>query len=59
MPFQHSEDEDDQARAIALFAMLGKPLGFDFALRHQAVVIASADSRTTLCSGEPRRTHRS
>ena len=38
MPFQHSEDRDDQARAIALYAMLGKPLNLDFALRHQAVV---------------------
>jgi uncharacterized protein (DUF924 family) len=38
MPFQHSEDHDDQARAIALFAMLGNPLNFDFALRHQAIV---------------------
>jgi uncharacterized protein (DUF924 family) len=36
--FHSSEDEDDQARAVALFAMLGKPFGFDFALRHQAVV---------------------
>jgi uncharacterized protein (DUF924 family) len=38
MPFQHSEDRDDQARAIALFTMLGNPLNLDFALRHQAVV---------------------
>jgi uncharacterized protein (DUF924 family) len=38
MPFQHSEDRDDQARAIALYAMLGKPSNLDFALRHQAVV---------------------
>jgi uncharacterized protein (DUF924 family) len=38
MPFQHSEDRDDQARAIALYSMLGKPLNLDFALRHQAVV---------------------
>ena len=38
MPFQHSEDRDDQARAIALYAMLGKPLNLDFALRHQEVV---------------------
>src|SRR6476620_9640536 len=38
MPFQHSEDEGDQASAVALFAMLGKPLELDFALRHQAVV---------------------
>jgi uncharacterized protein (DUF924 family) len=38
MPFQHSEDRDDQARAIALYAMLGKPANLDFALRHQAVV---------------------
>jgi uncharacterized protein (DUF924 family) len=38
MPFQHSEEEGDQASAVALFAMLGKPLELDFALRHQAVV---------------------
>jgi uncharacterized protein (DUF924 family) len=38
MPFQHSEDRDDQARGIALYAMLGKPANLDFALRHQAVV---------------------
>jgi uncharacterized protein (DUF924 family) len=38
MPFQHSEDEDDQTRAVALFTMLGNPLNLDFALRHQAVV---------------------
>ena len=38
MPFQHSEHRDDQARAIALYTMLGKPSNLDFALRHQAVV---------------------
>ena len=38
MPFQHSEDRHDQARAIALYAMLGKPSNLDFALRHQEVV---------------------
>ncbi|MGD0531693.1 MAG: DUF924 family protein [Methyloceanibacter sp.] len=37
MPFQHAEDKDDQARAVALFTMLGNPLGLDFALRHQAI----------------------
>ena len=38
MPFQHSEDADDQARAVALYCMLGNPLHLDFALRHQAIV---------------------
>ena len=38
MPFQHSEDRADQARAVALFTVLGNPLELDFALRHQAVV---------------------
>jgi uncharacterized protein (DUF924 family) len=38
MPFQHSEDSNDQARAIALYTMIGKPSNLDFALRHQAVV---------------------
>ncbi len=37
MPFQHAEDKDDQARAVALVTMLGNPLGLDFALRHQAI----------------------
>jgi uncharacterized protein (DUF924 family) len=38
MPFQHSEDPDDQARAIGLFTALGNPSNLDFALRHQAVI---------------------
>jgi uncharacterized protein (DUF924 family) len=38
MPFQHSENRNDQARAIGLYAMLGKPANLDFALRHQAVI---------------------
>jgi uncharacterized protein (DUF924 family) len=38
MPFQHSEDKADQARAVSLFTALGHPLGLDFALRHQAIV---------------------
>jgi uncharacterized protein (DUF924 family) len=38
MPFQHSEDKEDQARAIGLYTKLGKPLNLDFALRHQTVV---------------------
>jgi uncharacterized protein (DUF924 family) len=38
MPFQHSEDADDQARSIELFTALGNPLGLDFALRHQTVI---------------------
>jgi uncharacterized protein (DUF924 family) len=38
MPFQHSENKEDQAHAIRLYTKLGKPLNLDFALRHQAVV---------------------
>ena len=38
MPFQHSEDPEDQVRAVGLFSMLGNPLNLDFALRHKAIV---------------------
>jgi uncharacterized protein (DUF924 family) len=38
MPFQHSEDADDQARSAELFTALGNPLNLDFALSHQAVI---------------------
>ena len=38
LPFQHSEDPEDQARAVGLFSMLGNPLNLDFALRHKAIV---------------------
>jgi uncharacterized protein (DUF924 family) len=38
VPFQHSEDKADQARSVALFTVLGQPLGLDFALRHQAII---------------------
>ena len=36
--FQHSEDPDGQARAVALFSRLGNPLNLDFALGHKAIV---------------------
>ena len=38
MPFQHSEEPEDQARSIELFTKLGNPLNLDFALRHQAII---------------------
>ena len=71
MPFQHSEDEGDQASAVALFAMLGKPLELDFALRHQAVVdrfgrfphrnalLGRASTEEEHRPSSPGRTHRS
>ena len=54
MPFQHSEDRDDQARAIALYAMLGKPISISRSgIRRWS--IASIGSRTaTRFSGAPR-----
>jgi uncharacterized protein (DUF924 family) len=38
MPFQHAEDEGDQARSVALFTALGNPDNLDFAQRHTAVI---------------------
>jgi uncharacterized protein (DUF924 family) len=38
MPFQHSEDEADQARSIELFTALGNPNNLDFAMRHKAII---------------------
>jgi uncharacterized protein (DUF924 family) len=38
LPFQHSEDAQDQARSIELFTALGQPLNLDFALRHKAII---------------------
>lgn len=38
MPFQHTEDAQDQARSVGLFTALGNPFNLDFALRHQAVI---------------------
>jgi uncharacterized protein (DUF924 family) len=38
LPFQHSEEAEDQARSVGLFTALGNPLNLDYALRHQAVI---------------------
>jgi uncharacterized protein (DUF924 family) len=38
LPFQHSEDTEDQARSVQLFTALGNPVNLDFALRHQVIV---------------------
>ncbi|MGH6735147.1 MAG: DUF924 family protein [Methyloceanibacter sp.] len=38
MPFQHSENAEDQARSVGLFMKLGNPLNLDYAIRHQEIV---------------------
>ena len=38
MPFQHSEEPEDQARSIELFTKLGNPLNLDFAVRHKEII---------------------
>lgn len=38
LPFEHSEDKEDQARSVELIASLGDPGLADWAVRHKAVV---------------------
>jgi len=40
LPFEHSEEPTDQTRAVGLFQSMQAedPLGYDYALRHQAVI---------------------
>jgi uncharacterized protein (DUF924 family) len=38
MPFQHSEELDDQQRSVALFTALGDPIQLDFAIKHHDVI---------------------
>jgi len=38
MPFQHSEDRDDQRRSLLLFTALGDPVQRDFARKHHDVI---------------------
>ena len=40
LPFEHSEDPADQTRSVGLFQSMQAedPLGYDYALRHQAVI---------------------
>lgn len=40
LPFEHSEELSDQRRSVALFAAMKDqdPLGYEYALRHEAVI---------------------
>jgi uncharacterized protein (DUF924 family) len=38
LPFQHAEDEADQARSVELFTALGNELNLDFAIRHKEII---------------------
>ncbi|MBI2234725.1 MAG: DUF924 domain-containing protein [Micavibrio aeruginosavorus] len=40
LPFEHSEDPEDQKRSVSLFAGVkdADPLGYEYALRHQDVI---------------------
>jgi uncharacterized protein (DUF924 family) len=38
MPFQHSEDLDDQNRSVLLFTQLGDPYHLGFAEKHRDVI---------------------
>lgn len=38
MPFEHAENAEDQARAVALCEALGDETYLDYALKHQAVI---------------------
>jgi uncharacterized protein (DUF924 family) len=38
LPFQHAEDEADQARSVELFTTLGNELNLDFAIRHKEII---------------------
>jgi uncharacterized protein (DUF924 family) len=38
MPFQHSENSDDQKRSVALFTALGDAYQLDFAIKHHDVI---------------------
>jgi len=38
MPFQHSEDRDDQQRSLLLFTALGDPVQLNFARKHHDVI---------------------
>jgi uncharacterized protein (DUF924 family) len=38
LPFQHSEDRQDQARSVALFAQLGDANLSRYALAHQSII---------------------
>ena len=38
MPFQHSEDREDQARSVALFTSLGNKDNLDFTIKHKEII---------------------
>lgn len=38
MPFEHSEDPQDQARSVELFETLGDADSLDFAIKHQQII---------------------
>ena len=38
MPFQHSENAEDQARSVGLFMALRNPVNLDYAIRHQDII---------------------
>lgn len=38
LPFEHSEDMDDQERSLALFQALGEKQGLDYAIVHRDVI---------------------
>ena len=38
LPFEHSEDRDDQARSVELFEALGEPMALDYAIRHKVII---------------------
>ena len=38
MPFQHSEEREDQARSVALFEKLGDKILTEYALAHKAII---------------------
>lgn len=38
LPFEHSEDMDDQERSLALFQALGEKQGLDYAIIHRDII---------------------
>lgn len=38
LPYEHSEDEQDQVRSIELFEALGNAGSLDYAIRHQKII---------------------
>lgn len=38
LPFEHSENSEDQDRSVALFTALGDPVTLDYAVRHRDII---------------------